>query len=161
MIDKKSKLANYLPDEQKGLLKDGQKLIDWAKDKPNISDYSFLVFPFSKCYEGFLKKLFLDLGFIDQEFYYSDKIRIGKILNPHYAQEHPSNSVYKKLGAYLKNFTLPEKMWQIWKKYRNRVFHYFPANLQKLTYNQAKTAAKEILEVMTQAVNSLKKENYN
>jgi len=158
MLDKKSKFWQYLPDEQKGLLEDGQKLIDWAGEKPNISDYSFLVFPFSKCYEGFLKKLFLDLGFIDEDYFYSDRIRIGKILNPNYGRDHPDRSAYRKLGAHLGDFTLPEKLWQIWKKYRNRVFHYFPANLRKLTYDEAKIAASEVVEVMNQAVENTKKE---
>jgi len=149
-----TKLLSYLPQPQEELLFEGQKLIDWASQK-DFSDYSFIVFPFSKCYEGFLKKLFKDLGFISEKEYYSDKIRIGRILNPHYANQKPSHSAYAKLGVFLKDTFLPEKMWQIWKKYRNQIFHYFPSNLKKLSYSQAVKAALEIIEVMQYSVDNL------
>ena len=67
LIDKNSKLWNYLDEHIKGLLEDGEALLDDVKThEKNISDYSYLVFPFSKAYEGFLKKLFLDLKLIDK-----------------------------------------------------------------------------------------------
>jgi hypothetical protein len=47
------------------------------------SDYSFVVFPMAKAYEGFLKKFFLDMGFISEGDYLGTHFRIGKALNPH------------------------------------------------------------------------------
>ncbi len=58
----------------------------WGGDLPQGSkvfhDYSFVVFPAAKAYEGFLKKMFLDLGFITNEDYLGKRFRIGKALNP-------------------------------------------------------------------------------
>ena len=58
----------------------------WGGDLPAGSrvfhDYSFVVFPTAKAYEGFLKKMFFDLGFITEEDYRGKRFRIGKALNP-------------------------------------------------------------------------------
>jgi len=84
-LDKTSFFWQYLSAGQKGLIEEGLYLLNNIKEHPdaNISDYSYLVFPFAKSYEGFLKKLFLDLGFISQQVYESDHFRIGRALNPH------------------------------------------------------------------------------
>ena len=61
VIDKQTYLWSYLSDEQRGLILDGEQLLSDSKHLTSISDYSFLVFPFAKAFEGFLKKLFLNL----------------------------------------------------------------------------------------------------
>jgi hypothetical protein len=89
-------LWGYLEPDIRGLIQDGEALLDYAERfKGTISDFSFLVFPFSKAYEGFLKKLFLDLDLMREDEYYGDDIRIGRVLNPSFAEEHIS--VYRKL----------------------------------------------------------------
>jgi len=68
IINKNSTLWSYLGENIQGLVKDGEKLLDLANPEgAPVSDYSYLVFPFSKAYEGFLKKLFLDTGVISEK----------------------------------------------------------------------------------------------
>ena len=150
IIDKKSVLWNYLPVEIRGLFVDGETLLSHVEHVTSlITDYSYLVFPFSKGYEGFLKKFFLDMGFIRENEYYSDDIRIGRILNPHYVHEH--TNVYKSLGQHQKgDAVLSMKLWDVWKKGRNEVFHYFPHNFKKLTYAEALKIIQEIAAVMSE-----------
>jgi hypothetical protein len=152
LVNRKSPLWNYISDHVKGLLVDGEYLVEHASENPkNISDYSYLVFPFSKAYEGFLKKLFLDLDMIKEDAYYGDEIRIGRILNPHFIHEH--ENVFKKLVADDKNENdFVERMWKIWQNGRNKVFHYFPHNFRKLSLKEAKELIEEILDVMNTAV---------
>jgi len=73
----------------------------WGADSPGgkreFSDYSFIVFPAAKAYEGFLKKLFFDLGFITEEDYYGKHFRIGKALNPSLPKELRHNGAYDKI----------------------------------------------------------------
>ena len=61
----------YLEKDLQGLLREATLLIEkvslWDEKFP---DYSFVVFPAAKAYEGFLKRLFLDRGFISEEDYY-------------------------------------------------------------------------------------------
>jgi len=50
--------------------------------KSGYDDYSYVVFPIAKAYEGFLKQYFYDLGFIDYMTYSDRRFRIGRVLNP-------------------------------------------------------------------------------
>lgn len=154
VIDKQSALWSYLPTEIKGLLEDGETILSFIekyhKDEP-LSDYSFLVFPFSKAYEGFLKRFLLDSGLIREEDYYSDDIRIGRILNPNYAKER--GNVFVKLCDKSKDGReVPKKLWSVWKRGRNLVFHYFPHNFRRLGYDEAVEIITEVVDAMDSAV---------
>jgi len=149
MIDKKSTLWSYLSKGQKGLIETGEFLLKDAKEhnKP-LSDFSYIVFPFAKSYEGFLKQLFLDMEFITKLDYESNRFRIGRALNPHYAKERPDNSVYLKIGKYCGGDYLANKLWNAWKRGRNLLFHYFPQNLQKIDLNEAGSTINLIISAM-------------
>jgi hypothetical protein len=154
LIDRKSVLWAYLSVDIRDLLEDGELLLTFVtehKDKTDISDFSFLVFPFAKAYEGFLKKFFMDLGMITYEEFYGDEIRIGRILNPGYQHEH-GNIILKMSDKTDGMKELSTKLWETWGKGRNRVFHYFPHNFRKLRYDEAKEIVDEIIGVMTKAV---------
>jgi len=142
----------FLSPDQRDLIKDGLFLLEEVETRglAGISDYSFLVAPFAKAYEGFLKDFFLRLGLITKRNYNSDYFRVGKVLNPNLSQRR--FSVYSKLEK-LKygNRALAEKLWQAWKNGRNQVFHYFPHNLKKLTLFGARETAEMILEAINQA----------
>jgi hypothetical protein len=154
LIARKSVLWDYLSSEQQGLVEDGEFLMEYAhKMAHGVSDYSYLVFPFSKAYEGFLKKLFLDMQLMRPEDYYGEDIRIGKILNPHFVKEH--GSVYNRVcsGKAVGGENLvAERLWKTWKKGRNLVFHYFPHNFRRLSYTEAKELVEEIIAAMSYAM---------
>lgn len=158
-IDKSSFFWNYLSIGQKGLIEEGLYLLNDVKTHPdiNISDYSYLVFPFAKAYEGFLKKLFLDLGFIPQQVYEGDHFRIGKALNPHLEKILRHESIYDKITYLCGNRDLADELWNVWKKGRNLVFHYFPHNFRALTLAEAENIINEILIVMEKAVKECRK----
>ena len=79
MISTGSLLWQYLSPQQRVLYGDGEFLVTDSSihrdEEP--TDYSYLVFPFAKMYEGFLKQLFLDVGFISERDYYSNHFRIA------------------------------------------------------------------------------------
>ncbi|KXK09261.1 MAG: hypothetical protein UZ22_OP11002001140 [Microgenomates bacterium OLB23] len=54
-------LRNYISEGQKDLIDEGLHLLEHAENShdENLHDYSFVVFPFAKAYEGFLKQVFL------------------------------------------------------------------------------------------------------
>jgi hypothetical protein len=159
-IDKTSFFWNYLSEGQRGLIEEGLYLLEDVKNHPDvrITDYSYLVFPFAKAYEGFLKKLFLDLGFIPQHVYEGDHFRIGRALNPHLEKKLRHESVYDRISSHTGNTQLADKLWSIWKKGRNLVFHYFPHNLRALTLTDAENIIEEMLSVMTKATEESKLE---
>ena len=104
-FDKHSKLWQYFSSGQKSLIEEGLYLLKDVKMHPNVrvTDYSYLVFPFAKAYEGFLKQLFLDLRFISQKEYNSDHFRIGKALNPSLEKRLRYLSIFDKLVSYCKD----------------------------------------------------------
>jgi len=117
-------------------------------EKENFNDYSFLVFPAAKAYEGFLKKIFLDLGFISENDYYGERFRIGKALNPYLEPNFRMESVYDKLVEYTGDEDLAAKLWQTWKESRNLLFHWFPNNKNTLTFAEAVERVNMILSAI-------------
>lgn len=155
-MNKNNLLWSYLSPEMKDLLLDAEHLRDEAKQSSRIlTDYSYLVFPVSKAYEGFLKKLFLELGIIGKEQYEGEHFRIGKALNPfiepYLKKESYFEQICDKLGTDLTN-----ELWNQWKKGRNLLFHYFPNHLQCIRMSEAEEINKGIIGVMEKAVLQVK-----
>lgn len=155
LVDRKSFLWEYLqPDIQK-LLTDGELLVQIFSEDSNsqtrVDDFSFMVFPFAKAYEGFLKKLFLDIKVIQYDEYYGDDIRIGRVLNPQYQKE--VGNVFAKMCAHSPSRGgIVQHLWDAWKDGRNLVFHYFPHNYKRLSFEDAMTLINKLLHAMSLAV---------
>jgi hypothetical protein len=153
MITEGSKLWTYLSPDQRVLSSDGAFLVaDTAihhDEEP--TDYSYLVFPFAKLYEGFLKQLFLDLDIIRERDYQSEHFRIGKVLSPNLVGRLRERSAYGQIEKrYGKE--LATRLWHTWKNGRNMVFHYFPQNYRALNLTQAKMVVDQIIDTMNEAI---------
>lgn len=153
MIEENSLLWNYLSPEQRALAADGKLLIEDRALHPNerLSDYSYLVFPFAKLYEGFLKQVFRDLHVIDERDYRSDHFRVGKALSPNLARRLGRRSAYAQMETRF-GARLASHLWQAWKQARNLVFHYFPHNIRALTQDEALRLIAMLVEAMDMAV---------
>ncbi len=147
----------YISAGQKGLIEEGLYLLEDIKlhPDPKITDYSYLVFPFAKAYEGFLKQVFLDKEFITTYDYQSDHFRIGKVLNPSLEKRLRHISVYDKIIRTCGDQALAMELWQVWKIGRNAVFHYFPHNFKALTFDEAKEIIDRVLKVMEKTLTVL------
>ena len=157
LIFKTSDFWFYLSKNQKDLINEGLYLMnDVIKNNAyHFKDYSFLVFPFAKAYEGFLKQLFLDVKFISHLDYISDHLRLGKLLSPNLVNKLKERSLYKKIKDKAGQ-DLADKIWNAWKIGRNQVFHYYPHNLKALTFFQAENVIDNILSVMEESYGNLK-----
>ena len=157
MLNKNSDLHKYLSEGQRGLIEGGLYLLEDTKNHPDIriTDYSYLVFPFAKAYEGFLKQVFLDKEFITTYDYQSDHFRVGKVLNPSLEKRLRHISVYDKIIISSGDQTLATELWQVWKVGRNAVFHYFPHNFKALTFDEAKEIINRVLKVMEKTLTVL------
>lgn len=155
-INKNSLLWDYVSDPLKDLLNQGRYLInDVLKEgKYDFTDYSFVVFPFAKAYEGFLKQIFLDVKFISHLDYISDHFRLGKVMSPNLVRKLGDRSVYQKICDQA-GCELADRIWNTWKLGRNQVFHYFPHNLRSLSFKEAEEISVEILNTMEKTVEKL------
>jgi len=143
-----SDAKQYLSPFQDMLVNDLVNLLKITKNS-YLNDYSFIIAPLSKAYEGFLKDFFLKIHLIDQKQYYSDRFRVGKVLNP--SLRYKRYSLFQKLADIsLEGEELAQLLWDAWKKGRNRVFHYFPGATKNITSNQAEKA----INLLVKAINT-------
>lgn len=151
---KKKKWWSYLEEGIQELLLESQMLLsDARKWDGRFHDYSFVVFPAAKAYEGFLKKLFLDLGFISKEEYSGKRFRIGKALNPSLEKGYrEKEGVYDKTVDFCGGRKLADRLWLTWKNCRNLLFHWFPDEKNAITLEEAKERVGEIIATIDMAV---------
>lgn len=122
---------------------------EWSE---KYHDYSFVVFPAAKAYEGFLKKLFFEMGFITAADYSGKRFRIGKALNPYLDVELRSlESVYDRIAKYCGGKDLADLLWNAWINCRNQLAHWFPNEKNAIDFEEAKKRVAEILTAMDAA----------
>lgn len=137
----------FLSPSQDALVNDVIVVLN-SLEHDHINDYSFIVSPISKAYEGYLKDFFLKTRIIDRYDYESDRFRVGKTLNP--SLRYRRFSIYQKLANLSEEGeALAEKLWTAWKYGRNEIFHYFPNNLKNLSRNEAEERIIMLLEAIT------------
>jgi hypothetical protein len=142
-----SQAQHFLSTQQISLIRDVQLVLDRLKAFDHISDYSFLVAPVSKAYEGYLKDFFLKIKIIDKYSYESDRFRVGKTLNP--SLRYKRFSIYQKLiNLDDKGEELAEILWDAWKFGRNEIFHFFPNKIRNLTRNEAEDRIVLLLQAI-------------
>jgi len=146
---KEKKWWFFIEEDLQNLLIEAFVLLDFAKtDKERFDDYSFVVFPAAKAYEGFLKKVFLALGFISEDDFYGKRFRVGKALNPHLEKAYRNESVYDRLVNYCKKKEVADQLWETWRLSRNLVFHWFPNEKKSLDLAEAEDRLNMILSAM-------------
>ncbi len=148
---------NYLSETQKDLILEGDYLMDHVipHSKHNFKDYSFLVFPYAKTYEGYLKQLFLDVHFINHLDYISDHFRLGKFLSPNLIDKLEDRSLFVQIREGSNN-DIADRVWDAWKTARNQVFHYYPHNVKSVSYERAQEMSTQILTIMLETYEKLK-----
>lgn len=159
MKDEKNPLfqqaQEYLSSNQKALITDVLLVLNKLEKFDSISDYSFLVAPVSKAYEGYLKDFFLKIGIIDEYNYQSDRFRVGKTLNP--SLRYKRFSIYQKLTDIGENGEeLAEILWDAWKFGRNEIFHYFPNKVKNLNREEAESRINLLLNAIIRSGQFLK-----
>lgn len=158
----------YIEEDLQELLAESEFLTNvvksWGGDLPSGSkvfhDYSFVVFPAAKAYEGFLKKIFLDLGFITNEDYSGKRFRIGKALNPYLEDKfRERESVYDMVSKHCGGKELADILWNAWTNGRNLVFHWFPNEKRAITFPEAEEKVRSIVYAMDKAFEGCKMSN--
>lgn len=148
----------YVEEDIKELLLTTQLLINKVGSwEEKFHDYAFVVFPAAKAYEGFLKKLFLDLGWISEDDYFGKRFRIGKALNPSLEPElRQREGVYDKIVEFCQGPELADKLWEVWKQARNSTFHWFPREKNATSFEEAKQKVVIVIEAMDAAFGKCK-----
>ncbi len=149
---------NYLEEDLRELLEQSFELLDKVPGwKDGFHDYSFIVFPAAKAYEGYLKKIFLDKGFISSADYYGKHFRIGKALNPQLEPRFRSESIYDKITTALGGeHYIADMLWDTWRNCRNLVFHWFPDEKKAINFEEAKARVERIIGAIDESYRACK-----
>jgi hypothetical protein len=147
----------YLSRPQQNLILEGNYLLNniLKQNTYIFQDYSFVVFPYAKAYEGYLKKVFYDAGFLSHLDYISDHLRLGKLMSPNIADRLGERSLYTKMRTNI-NQEVADLVWDAWKLGRNEIFHYFPHNLRSVSITQAEAIIHQLIQAMQQTYQGLK-----
>ena len=149
LITKFKQAQDFLTPDQRHLFEDIITISSHLQ-KDHINDYSFLVAPAAKAYEGFLKDFFLQIRIIDRYNYKSDRFRVGKTLNP--SLRYKRFSIFQKLAELDDNGEeLAEILWNAWKFGRNEIFHFFPHSYKKIDKTESENRITMILNAIIAA----------
>lgn len=141
-----------LPKAQQQLVRLSVELLDREKRMhTNFPDYSFVIFPIAKAYEGFIKNFFYRRGLISHETFRGKRFRVGRSLNPDIAQHYQDDwwlydDLSKMCGA-----TVARQLWDAWIECRNHVFHYFPESQTEYSLLEIEKKVLLLLDVMAYA----------
>ena len=146
-----------LTDEEKTLAQTTMNLLkefDPQRSTVKLDDYSFIIFPLSKAYEGFLKSFLLKEELIDYETYISKRWRIGRALNPDISQSQQDELWFYDDLVQRKGGEVARQAWNTWLVGRNHIFHFFPESGHDLflDYDQALGKVALIIDTISNLV---------
>jgi len=156
-LDQQSPWLKYLDPGQENLVKTSFYLSQQFVDENYINDFSFIVFPMAKAYEGFLKKVLLDLNLISHKVYYGRRFRIGRALNPDVSPKQRDQWWLFDDLSRIFNQGLAQEIWQTWLQCRNHIFHFFPNGEQVLSLDEAISCLNKMEIVMKTTIELLEK----
>lgn len=142
------KWYQYLSPELLPLVEQSLQLLHQAKANPyKFDNYDYVVFPFAKAYEPFLKKYLFDLHLIDEHIYRSKKFSIGRSLNPDvHLEQRDENWYYDDLVKHCGQ-QVAREIWQTWLK-RNQLFHLYPGEIYKLNIVEAEALINQFIKAI-------------
>ena len=157
---KESGWYHYLEHSMRDLVDQSVILLERERGFKKIvfHDYSYVVFPAAKAYEGFIKQFLLDSGLLIASQYESRHFRIGKSLNPDLPERYRDEEwIYGRLEEKCDDRGIPRlggKMWETWRVGRNLLFHYFPYHENFINLDKAEALLERIFEMMETAYES-------
>ncbi|PIR60448.1 MAG: hypothetical protein COU68_02550 [Candidatus Pacebacteria bacterium CG10_big_fil_rev_8_21_14_0_10_45_6] len=145
--------SSYLLPEVQTQVATALKLYERECKEPNkFLDYSFVVFPMSKGYEGFLKQYFFDLGLITTQTYEGERFRIGRALNPDVHENQRDEWWLFDDVARLCGQRTTRMLWDTWLICRNQTFHFFPKKTSQIDLPTAGKRLEMLATAMKAAV---------
>lgn len=116
-----------------------------------LVDYSFILFPVAKAYEGFLKHYLFELDLISEKTFEGRRFRIGRALNPDIRENQRDEFWLYDNVAQMCGDETARALWETWLECRNRIFHYFPSKNIRLDLTAVETHLSLLDETITSA----------
>lgn len=111
-------------------------------------DYSFILFPSAKAYEGFLKDFLLRHELITPAMHDGRKFRIGRALNPDMREEQKDEWWLYDDVVKLCSENVACEIWNTWIECRNQVFHFFPKSDPFMSILMAEKKLQKVFHII-------------
>ncbi len=142
------KLAYFLYQREAGLGPGPSHSAIAGRTNRGLYDYSFVIFPMAKAYEGFLKRYLFDLQLIDERTFQGKRFRIGRALNPDIRESQQDEFwLYDDLEL-LCGKQNAHVLWQTWLQCRNRVVHFFPNDENRISLSEVRERIEMVMETI-------------
>ncbi len=111
----------FVGDDIVDLKEDSYKLYNrYSEMHSPLSDYSFIVFPLAKAYEGILKKILVKTGVLTEaELLQNPNITINRFYNP-----LEKGAIYQTLKDKTRDKVIPHVIFSVYQECRNQILHY-------------------------------------
>lgn len=148
-------LFTFFSNEERHLCRDTLSMVEWLSvpsRRPEVHDFSFIVFPLAKAYEGFLRDYFFQAGLISKRDYEGKYFRIGRSFNPDLPNRlRDEDWIYDDVARLCSEETARD-LWKAWIEGRNHLFHYYSHDRYCLTYEEAVERVWMLVDVMEKAM---------
>lgn len=141
------------------LYEDTRKLLGYftnqeSKSSTRFYDYSFIVFPFAKAYEGILKKILVEANFISEANLLEDpSLSINKYFNP-----VGNNKIFTSLKDKTRDKAVPFVIYSTYQECRNQIIHYDSYRDNRIkTLQEAEFYINRIFDAIEKAYKTFKK----
>ncbi len=147
----------------------GQDLIQLRKDSNNllkeanesttyISDYSYIVFPMAKAYEGILKKVLVEAQLVKEEdIQYDPNVPINNYFNP-----VSNTTIFNLLADKVRDKSIPHTIYATYQECRNQILHYDSYRDNRLTsLNEVEFYLMRLDDAAQKAVDTFKNKKIN
>ena len=117
---KSEEFDNFLGRELLELYQDSCDLFENVHNFDNMSDYSFVLLPIAKVYEGVLKKVLIVIGLTKLADWESNpNLSVSKYFNP-----VGDSRIFEALEDKARDKSVPHIIYSTYQECRNKIFHY-------------------------------------
>ena len=143
-----------LHEDNRALLQSYNPSNDKSVDIVDYSDYSFLVLPIAKVYEGILKKILVDGGLLkEDDLFKNPSINVGGYYNP-----VGNNKIFKLLKDKARDKAVPHVIYSTYQECRNQILHYDQYRDNRIkSYEDAEFYCRRIIYAIEKAYETFKK----
>jgi hypothetical protein len=137
------------------LYSDAKKMLSFFKNSANkFSDYSFIVFPLAKVYEGILKKILVEANLITEAQLQQDPdFSISGYFNP-----TGNSKIFDSLKDKTRDKAVPYVIFATYQECRNQILHYDPYRDNRIkNIDTARFYIERILDAIDKAYDTFKK----
>lgn len=121
---------------------------------PALSDYSIIILPIAKVYEGILKKILVEAEIIGEE-----EIRINPGINVgHYFNPVGNNKIFNHIKDHARDRVVPHIIYATYQECRNQILHYDPHKDNRIkNIEDVEFYVKRIMHAIDKAYETFKK----